>query len=167
MLRIELDDLSRPQVLALLEEHLRNMYELSPPDKVFAFDASKLKSPGVAFWTAWDGDVLLGCAALKELSATEGEIKSMRTPSALRRTGAGRALLNHIIDVARSRGYRALYLETGRHPAFLPAHTLYLSAGFAPCGPFGPYRENGNSVFMSLPVAEGTPLHARAYNPPT
>jgi putative acetyltransferase len=150
MLRIELDDLTRPQVLALLEEHLRNMYELSPPDQVFAFDASKLRSPGVTFWTAWNGESLLGCAALKELSTTEGEIKSMRTPSARRRTGAGRALLSHMIDAARSRGYRTLYLETGRHPAFLPAQRLYASAGFAPCGPFGSYRENGNSVFMSL-----------------
>jgi putative acetyltransferase len=150
MLRIELDDLSRPPVLALLEEHLRNMYELSPPDKVFAFDASKLKAPDVSFWTAWNDEVLLGCAALKELSSTQGEIKSMRTPSALRRTGAGRALLHHIIGVARSRAYRVLYLETGRHPAFLPAQTLYASAGFKLCGPFGPYRENGNSVFMSL-----------------
>jgi putative acetyltransferase len=150
LLRIEIDDVSRPQVLALLEEHLRNMYELSPPDEVFAFDASKLKAPDVSFWTAWDGDVLLGCAALKELSSTEGEIKSMRTPKALRRTGAGRALLNHMIAVARSRAYGTLYLETSRHPAFLPAQTLYGSTGFKPCGPFGSYRENGNSVFMSL-----------------
>jgi putative acetyltransferase len=153
MLRIELDDLSRIAVLGLLEEHLRNMYELSPPDKVFAFDASKLKAPGVTFWTAWSGESLLGCAALKEISSTEGEIKSMRTPAALRKTGAGRALLNHIIEVARSRGYRALYLETGCHPAFLPAQSLYRSAGFTVCGAFGAYRENGNSVFMSLRLA--------------
>ncbi|HEY9447862.1 MAG TPA: GNAT family N-acetyltransferase [Burkholderiales bacterium] len=153
MLRIELDDLSRVAVLRLLEEHLRNMYELSPPEKVFAFDASKLKAPDVTFWTAWNGESLLGCAALKEISATQGEIKSMRTPTSLRKTGAGRALLNHIIDVARSRGYHALYLETGCHPAFLPAQTLYRSAGFAVCGPFGTYRENGNSVFMSLRLA--------------
>jgi putative acetyltransferase len=150
MLRIELDDLSRPQVLALLEEHLQNMYELSPPDKVFAFDVGKLKAPDITFWTAWSGELLLGCAALKELSLTEGEIKSMRTPRAQRRTGAGRALLNHIIKVACARAYRVLYLETGRHPAFLPAQALYHSAGFTLCGPFGSYRENGNSVFMSL-----------------
>jgi putative acetyltransferase len=150
MLRIEHDDLSRPQVLALLEEHLRDMYELSPPDKVFAFDAEKLKAPDVTFWTAWRADSLVGCAALKELSAIEGEIKSMRTPSARRRTGAGRALLRHIIDVARSRGYQTLYLETGSHVAFLPAQTLYRSAGFELCGPFGSYVDNGNSVFMSL-----------------
>jgi putative acetyltransferase len=153
MLRIELDDRSRVAVLCLLEEHLRNMYELSPPEKVFVFDASKLKAPGVTFWTAWNGESLLGCAALKEISATQGEIKSMRTPTSLRKTGAGRALLNHIIDVARSRGYHALYLETGCHPAFLPAQTLYRSGGFAVCGPFGTYRENGNSVFMSLRLA--------------
>ena len=150
MIRIEQDDASRPQVLALLEEHLRNMYELSSPDKVFAFDASKLKAPDVTFWTAWQDDLLLGCAALKELSSTEGEIKSMRTPSVRRRTGTGRTLLNHIIDVARARAYQTLYLQTGCHHAFVPAQTLYRSAGFGVCGPFGSYRENGNSVFMSL-----------------
>ena len=126
------------------------MYELTPPDKVFAFDANKLRAADVTFWTAWSGDALMGCAALKELSATAGEIKSMRTPSARRRTGAGRALLDHIIAVARSRGYRTLYLETGCQAEFLPAQTLYRSAGFERCGPFGHYRENGNSVFMSL-----------------
>jgi putative acetyltransferase len=152
VLHIEVDDLSRPQVLSLLEEHLRNMYQLSPPDKVFAFDAHKLRAPDVTFWTAWRGELLMGCAALKELSATEGEIKSMRTPSAMRRAGAGRALLHHIIEVARSRAYRALYLETGINAAFQPAQTLYRSAGFQLCGPFGPYRDNGNSVFMSLPL---------------
>jgi len=154
-LRIELDDLSRPAVLALIEEHLRNMYALSPRDQVFAFDANKLKAPNVSFWTAWNGEMLLGCAALKELSVTEGEIKSMRTTSTLRRAGAGRALLNHIIDVGRCRAYRVLYLETGRHAAFLPAQALYGSVGFKLCGPFGSYRENGNSVFMALSLEVG------------
>jgi putative acetyltransferase len=157
MLRIELDDLSRPSVIALLAEHLRNMHELSPPDQVFAFDVGKLKAPEVSFWTAWRGELLLGCAALKELSSSQGEIKSMRTPSAWRRMGAGRALVDHIIDVARSRGYQSLYLETSRHPAFIPAKTLYERAGFRRCGPLGAYRENGNSVFMSLSLPQGEP----------
>jgi putative acetyltransferase len=153
MLRIKPDDLSRPQVLALLEEHLRNMYELSPPGKVFAFDANQLKATDVTFWTAWEGEVLMGCAALKELSATQGEVKSMRTPAALRRTGAGRALLRHIVEIARARGYTSLFVETGSHAAFQPAQTLYRSEGFELCGPFGQYRDNGNSVFMSLPLS--------------
>lgn len=149
-MRIEVDDVTRPQVLALLEEHLRNMYELSPPDAVFAFDASKLRAPGVVFWTAWEDQNLLGCAALKELSPAQGEVKSMRTPARLRRRGVGRALLDHILDVSRQRGYQQLFLETGNHPAFAPAHTLYRSAGFRECGPFGAYKDNGFSVFMTL-----------------
>jgi putative acetyltransferase len=154
MMRIEVDDLSRPQVLALLEEHLRNMYELSPPEKVFAFDANKLKAQDVTFWTIWESKELLGCAALKELSKFEGEIKSMRTPRSTRRRGAGRALLAHIIEVARARNYQALFLETGCHPDFAPAQGLYRGAGFKLCGPFGQYRENSNSVFMSLRLAQ-------------
>lgn len=150
MYRIEVDDLSRPEVLGLIEEHLKSMHELSPPGNVFAFDATKLKSPDVTFWTAWDGQLLVGCAALKELSPQLGEIKSMRTPAKLRRSGAGRALLQHLIREACSRGYQKLYLETGRHPAFEPAHSLYRSAGFTPCGPFGDYPNSDFSVFMSL-----------------
>jgi putative acetyltransferase len=153
-MRIEIDDVSRPQVLALLEEHLRNMHELSPPEHVFAFDAAKLRQPGIVFWTAWEADELLGCAALKELSPTQGEVKSMRTPARLRRRGTGRALLNHILQVSRERGYRELFLETGNHPAFEPAQTLYRSAGFRECGPFGSYKETGNSVFMSLGLGD-------------
>jgi putative acetyltransferase len=149
-MRIELDDVCRPQVLALLEEHLRNMHELTPPEQVFAFNADKLRAPGVTMWTVWDGDQLLGCGALKELSATAGEIKSMRTPAKLRRRGAGRAILEHIIGVARERGYHDLFLETGAHPGFAPAHQLYASAGFRRCGAFGSYLDTGNSVFMHL-----------------
>ena len=155
-MRIEIDDVTRPQVLALLEEHLRNMYELSPPDQVFAFDASKLRAPGVTFWTAWEDGMLLGCAALKELSPTQGEVKSMRTPATLRRRGAGRALLDHLVQTSRERGYQELFLETARHPAFAPAQALYRSAGFKECGPFGSYQENGSSVFMSLQLRRPT-----------
>ena len=153
-MRIEIDDLTRPQVLALLNEHLTNMFELSPPESVFALDVTKLRAPEITFWTVWDGDVLLGCGALKELSATQGEVKSMRTPMALRRRGAGRAVLTHITKVARQRGYQTLSLETGSNPAFLPAQKLYQSFGFAYSGPFGSYREDPNSVFMSLGLAD-------------
>lgn len=152
--RIELDDVSRPQVLALLEEHLRNMHEVTPPDQVFAFDADRIRAPGVALWSAWEEHVLLGCAALQEISPTQGEVKSMRTPAGLRGRGAGRALLDHILRVSRQRGYRQLFLETGSHPAFMPARTLYRSVGFRECGPFGAYEENGFSVFMSLHLGD-------------
>ena len=149
-MQIEIDDLSRPQVIALLSEHLANMHELSPPEQVFALDLARLRAPDISFWTAWQGHVLLGCGALKELSPSHGELKSMRTPAARRRTGAGRAVLTHMINVATQRGYAKLSLETGVHPAFEPAHRLYQSAGFVRCGPFGDYLENEHSVFMSL-----------------
>jgi putative acetyltransferase len=149
-MRIELDDLSRQEVHALLREHLDNMYELSPPESVHALDLSKLRSPDITFWTVWDESVLIGCGALKELAPTHGEVKSMRTPRSLRRRGAGRAVLAHIVAEARSRGYRRLSLETGSNEAFRPAQKLYESFGFTYCGPFGDYKADPNSVFMTL-----------------
>ena len=149
-MQIEIDDLSRPEVHALLREHLANMHELSPADKVFALDLSKLRVPEITFWTVWDGDLLLGCGALKALSTTHGEIKSMRTPAAHRGRGAGRAVLERIIETARQRGYQRLSLETGSGPVFDAAHGLYLRYGFDYCPPFGDYREDPFSRFMTL-----------------
>jgi putative acetyltransferase len=149
-MRIETDDLTRPEVIALLNEHLSNMFELSPPESVHALDLDKLRQPEISFWTAWDDGGLLGCGALKELAPGHGEVKSMRTPSARRRTGAGRALLAHIVAVANERRYQRLSLETGSSDAFLPAQKLYESAGFVRCGPFGSYAEDPHSVFMTL-----------------
>jgi len=149
-MRIEIDDLSRPAIHALLEEHLRNMRELSPPESVHALDLDKLRQPDISFWSAWDGALLIGCAALKELDHRHGEIKSMRTPQAQRRQGAGRALLAHIIDNAKARGYAHLSLETGSFEAFKPARQLYESVGFVYCGPFGDYAEDPSSMFMTL-----------------
>ena len=149
-MKIEIDDLARPAIHALLNEHLRNMYELSPPDSVHALDLEKLRKPDITFWSAWEGSLLLGCGALKELDRKHGEVKSMRTPAALRRRGAGRAILGHIIVVARSRAYERLSLETGSTDAFEPAQKLYESVGFTRCGPFGDYTEDPHSVFMTL-----------------
>ena len=149
-MRIQIDDLTGPEIHALLEEHLANMYELSPPESAHALDLAKLRSPDITFWTVWDGTSLLGCGALRQLTPTHGEVKSMRTPQALRRQGAGRAVLQHMIGEARSRGYRRLSLETGSQPGFEPARSLYRSFGFTPCGPFGDYCEDPNSFFMTL-----------------
>jgi putative acetyltransferase len=149
-MKIQIDDLTGPEIHALLNEHLQNMYELSPPESVHALDLEKLRKPGITFWSAWDGALLLGCGALKELDRKHGEVKSMRTPAALRRRGAGRAILAHIIEVARIRSYDRLSLETGAMDAFKPAQMLYESFGFAYCGPFGEYTDDPNSVFMTL-----------------
>jgi putative acetyltransferase len=149
-MRIERDDLSRPAVHALLQEHLDNMHALSPPEQVFALDLARLRVPEITFWTAWDGDTLLGCGALKELSPVHGEIKSMRTPARLRGRGAGKAILAHIVQTARDRHYTRLSLETGTHPDFGAAHALYRRFGFVDAGPFADYKEDPHSVFMDL-----------------
>lgn len=149
-MKIEVDDLSRPEIYALLNEHLQSMHELSPPESVHALDIDNLRHPNITFWTAWEGPLLLGCGALKELDRKHGEVKSMRTPNAHRRNGAGRAILAHIIAVANARHYELLSLETGTMDAFRPAHRLYESFGFTYCGPFGEYAEDPNSIFMTL-----------------
>ena len=149
-MRIEIDDLTRPAVLALLQEHLQGMHDLSPPESVHALDLDGLRAPDVTFWTAWTGDELAGCGALKTIGPTHGEVKSMRTPQARRRNGAAKALLGHIIDAARARGHERLSLETGSMAAFEPAQRLYESFGFHRCGPFASYRDDPNSIFMTL-----------------
>jgi putative acetyltransferase len=146
---IQVDNLAGPEIRALLEEHLRNMHELSPPESVHALDLAALKMPEITFWTAWSQGELLGCGALKQLDPTHGEIKSMRTAPARRRMGVGRAMLEHIIMEARTRSYARLSLETGSMDAFAPARRLYEAFGFTCCGPFADYLADPHSVFMS------------------
>lgn len=155
-MHIEIDDLRRPQIHALLAEHLQDMHSLGPPESVHALDLDALRQPGITFWSVWEGPDLMGCGALKELSPTHGELKSMRTPAARRGRGAGRLILEHILATARERGYERLSLETGSAAAFTPAHRLYQSAGFGFCGPFGDYAADAHSVFMTLHLGESS-----------
>jgi putative acetyltransferase len=148
-MEIKLDDLSGPEIRALLEEHLRNMYSISPPESVHALDINALRRPEISLWTVWSEGQLLGCGALKELDVQHGEIKSMRTAMAHRRKGVARAVLTHVIEEARKRKYARLSLETGSEHEFEPARRLYESFGFKYCGPFEGYVEDPNSVFMT------------------
>jgi putative acetyltransferase len=147
---IIVDDLSCGEVHELLREHLRNMHVHSPPESVHALDLEGLRQPGITFWTAWEGGELLGCGALKELDDAHGEIKSMRTAAAHLRKGAARRMLAHILGEARRRRYRRVSLETGSGEAFQPAHRLYESFGFVPCGAFDGYVDDSFSVFMTM-----------------
>ena len=146
---ILIDDLSRPEVGELLLDHLGNMALHSPPESVHALDLEAFHDPGVTLWSAWEGDELLGCGALKELDQAHGEIKSMRTAEKHLRQGIAAALLEHIIDTARRRGYRRLSLETGSMAAFAPARALYERFGFDYCAPFAGYVEDPYSAFMT------------------
>ena len=152
MLLIRPDDLRDPAVAALLEEHLKDMRAASPPESKHALDLDGLRKPGITFWTAWDGDLLVGCGALKELDPTHGEIKSMRTTAAYRGRGVASATLGRITDEAARRGYRRLSLETGSGDFFAPARALYAKFGFVVCEPFGEYKPDPNSCFMTKSI---------------
>ena len=152
-MQIRVDDLRGPEIRALLEEHLRNMHEISPPESVHALDLEALRHPAITFWTAWDGKELLGCGAMKELDRTHGEVKSMRTAGAHRRKGVARAVLETIVAEARRRSYERLSLETGSQKEFAPARKMYESFGFGYCGLFEGYVEDPHSVFMQLRFA--------------
>ena len=153
-MQIRLDDLSGPEIRALLEEHLRHMHDVSPPESVHALDIDKLRQRDVTFWTVWSGAELLGCGALRELTPRHGEIKSMRTSLAHRRRGVARAVLDHMIEEARKRAYHRLSLETGSMQAFEPAQKLYESFGFTYCPPFAEYAPDPHSVFMTKKLQE-------------
>ena len=148
-LQIKRDDLGSPEIAELLGEHLRSLAAVTPPESRHALDLIGLRQPNVIFWSAWIGRKLVGCGALKELDATHGEIKSMRTSAGYLRKGVGSGVLQHIISEAKRRGYRRLSLETGAMPYFAPAHALYQKFGFKRCAPFADYRNDPNSLFMT------------------
>lgn len=145
-----IDDLTGVKSQALVRRHLDGMHANSPQDSVHAFDIDKLRQPGVTFWTGWVDDDIAVMGALKPLDADNGEIKSMRVADPYLRRGAGRAMLAHILSEARAAGLKHLWLETGSKPAFDPAIKLYETAGFRFCGPFGGYKDDPFSRFMTL-----------------
>lgn len=146
-LRYEIDDLTRPAVRDLVALHLAGMRAGTPPEDVHALGVDQLKDPAITFWSAWAGDELVGCGALRRLDERNGEIKSMRVAEAWLGQGVGRGVLETITAHARATGLTHLWLETG-HP-FAAARQLYERAGFTYCGPFGDYVASDFSVFMT------------------
>ena len=149
---IRVDDLTSPEIIGLLHEHLQSMALHSPPESIHALDLQALRKSDITFWTVWQGAELMGCGAIKELDSRQGEIKSMRTVSSHLRRGVAARLMHHFLEEARRRSYERLSLETGSMDAFAPARNLYASFGFKPCGPFANYVEDPYSVFMTREV---------------
>jgi putative acetyltransferase len=145
------DDLAGTEIAEFLSGHLADMRAQSPPESTHALDLDGLRDPAVTVWAVRDDDgTLLGCGALKELGPDGGEIKSMRTAPAARGRGVAAGLLQHLIGVARDRGYRTVHLETGSMESFAPARRLYARHGFVRCPPFADYPDDPNSVHMVL-----------------
>jgi putative acetyltransferase len=144
------DDPRAADVQALIDRHLEFAHEHSPPEDVHALDSSGLLADNVSFFSIRYDDELLGIGALKQLDSHHAELKSMHSAAAARGRGVGRAMLMHLLDLARSRGCTRVSLETASLPAFAPARALYASAGFTECEPFADYRVSQNSVCMTL-----------------
>jgi len=149
-LRIVAGDFSNPHVIDLLRFHLTDALAVSPPGTSYALDLAGLQVPAISVFAAWRGERLAGIGALKELDAATGELKSMRTHPEHFRRGVAAALLDHLIALARARGYRKLSLETGAGPAFAPAIALYERTGFRFGERFGDYIPGPFNQFMHL-----------------
>ena len=148
-MKIVVDDLTGPQIAGFLDEHVREMLSITPPESKHALDLDALRRPEITFWSVIDGDTVVGCGALKRLDVSHAEVKSMRTTPARKRSGIASLMLEHIITEARRMGLTRLSLETGSAEFFLPARRLYEKFGFEYCEPFADYRPDPNSVFLT------------------
>lgn len=143
-------DFSDPRLASFLQSHLDEMRPTAPAESRHALDLNALSQPSVRLWVAWDGESIAATGALAALEPGHEELKSMRTAPGLRGRGLGRLMLDHLLEDAAGRSVQRISLETGSMDFFAPARRLYASAGFVVCPPFGEYREDPNSVFMSL-----------------
>jgi len=148
-INIQLDDLSSQESQSIVREHMAGMLANTPIESVHALPLEKLRQPNMTFWTAWKGSDLCGCGALQTLDAQHGEVKTMRTRTKFLRQGIGQAVLNHIVNHATQKGLNRLSLETGSSDAFSAARAMYLRNGFEICEPFGDYKLDPLSVFMT------------------
>jgi len=147
---IDIEDPAAYDVRALLGTHREFSEAVTPAGHVHALVADEVLRPTITLLSARRDGALVAVGALRQLDAVHGEIKAMHTAVAARGTGAGRAVLDGLLDLARARGYERVSLETGTMDAFAPARTLYRSAGFVPCAPFGEHTDNPHSICMSL-----------------
>ena len=148
-LKVKIDDLADGAVAKLLQEHLEEMRLYSPQESIHALDVAALSHPSLTFWSAWAEEDLAGCGALKEMDASQAEIKSMRTSRQYLRKGVAAQLLECMLAEAKARSYNIVSLETGTNEAFVPARKLYERFGFIECGPFGGYSLDPYSTYYT------------------
>jgi putative acetyltransferase len=150
VLVIAADDPLRPDMRALLEEHLSFSRSVTPRNRVHALDEEGLLDCDVTLFSARRGGVLVGTAALRRIEVGHAELKSMHTAAVARGLGVGRAMVDHLLSVAAAQGYERVSLETGAMEAFGPARALYERTGFRLCPPFGEYADKPHGVCMTI-----------------
>ncbi|MBR9764044.1 MAG: GNAT family N-acetyltransferase [Rhodobacteraceae bacterium] len=135
-----------PEASRLLDASQLLMRTLFNPEENNFLSHEALCAPSIRFFVAREEGVALGCGAL-QIKQGYGEVKSFFVTEAARGKGVGSALLARIEETARAEGLTCLKLETAE--ALASACRLYEANGFARCGVFGDYDDNGVSVFMT------------------
>ena len=141
-----------PEVHEFLTKHFIELRSVSPEDSCHVLDIAGLKDSSIKFWSLWDGNNLMGSGALKFLDKEHGEFKSIRVSDKFRGKGNGSKVINHLINEAKKLNIKRLSLETGAGDFFLAARKLFLKCGFETCEPFSNYKDNINSVYMTMQI---------------
>ena len=142
-----------PEVNDLLVKHFIELRSVSPEGSAHVLDISGLKDASIKFWSLWDEDELIGSGALKFIDKGHGEFKSIRVNDKFRNKGNGQKVINHLINEAKKLDIKKLSLETGAGKFFTPARKLFIKSGFKTCNPFSHYKEDINSVYMSMLIS--------------
>tara|TARA_B110000881_G_C18211560_1_gene334563 strand:- start:90 stop:557 length:468 start_codon:yes stop_codon:yes gene_type:complete len=141
------------EVHELLIRHFIELRSVSPQGSAHVLDVAGLKDPSIKFWSLWEESNLIGCGALKFLDKEHGEFKSIRINDKFRREGNGLKIINHLINEARKLNIIRLSLETGAGDFFLNARKLFDKCGFEPCEPFSDYKNDVNSIYMTMLIS--------------
>ena len=142
-----------PEVNKLLIKHFIELRSVSPEGSAHVLDIAGLKDPSIKFWSLWEEDDLVGSGALKFLDKEHGEFKSIRVNDRFRSKGNGSKVIDHLIKEAKKLNIRRLSLETGAGDFFLNARKLFNKCGFEVCGPFSHYKNDINSVYMTMLIS--------------
>ena len=140
------------EVNDLLTKHFIELRSVSPDDSCHVLDIKGLRNPSIKFWSFWDNNQLIGCAALKFLDNEHGELKSIRVEDRFRGKGIGEKIISYLINVSKKEGIKKLSIETGSGDFFSSARKLFKKFGFKTCVPFADYKEDPNSCYFNLEI---------------
>ena len=142
------------EVDKLLKKHFIELRSVSPEGSTHVLDIKGLQDPSIKFWSLWKNNELIGCGALKFLDKEHGEFKSIRLADKFRKKGNGIKIMKHLIDETKKLNIKKISIETGAGDFFKPARELFFLSGFKTCEPFAHYKEDVNSIYMSMLISK-------------
>ena len=152
MLKSTENNFDNSEVHELLTKHFIELRDVSPEGSAHVLDIAGLKDPSIKFWSLWEDNNLMGIGALKFIDKDHGEFKSIRVSNIFRNKKNGLKIINHLINEAKKLNIKNISLETGAGNFFLPARKLFAKSGFKICGPFSHYKDDINSVYMTMAI---------------